>query len=102
MFNDFGFDFSRADPVTRGLNHIVIPSLKVDIALVIHMTHIAGQTPFAGKLLTHRARISPVFFHHDGTSASDGDLTGFAGPNWLAVNQNCHLMTWISLSQRFQ
>ena len=78
MLDYLGLDLGRADPVARGLDHVVGAALEIDVTLVVHVAVVAADAPSIYELLRHRAGVLPVLLHHHRVVDTNRDLPGLA------------------------
>src|SRR5262249_5523189 len=75
--DDLRFDLGRTDAITGGLDDVVSAALKVEVALVVAVAHVARHAPLALHFLLRGLRVLPVLAHHHRALLADGDLADF-------------------------
>src|SRR5215469_14711303 len=103
MFHDLGFNFGGTNPVAGAFDYVVVASLEVDVAFLVHMAEIARHAPFPSEFFAHRAGIFPVTPHHHRRVAPNCDFTGHARLQHFPFGRNdCDVVARIGLAQGFQ
>src|SRR5690242_904580 len=102
MFDYLGLDLGRSDAIAGSLDYVIRAALEKDVPVVVHVTEVAREAPFADELVAHRGGILPVLLHYDRAVAPNRDFAAFAILDGLAVLQDRDIVARVGLAERFE